>query len=1000
MKRKDMNWLGICLLFIGQAMMAQSPALRLHAGDEAACNKWVDEQMASMTLKEKVGQLFVHTVAPLTTQANRKNIERAVREYKIGGLLFSGGDVRKQIQLTNYAQGLASVPLMITFDGEWGLAMRLKGTPSFPRNRVLGCIREDSLIYAYGREVARQCREIGVQVNFAPVADVDNNPRNPVINTRSFGSDPREVARKVVAYCRGLEDGGVLSVCKHFPGHGDTETDSHLSLPTLGFDRARLDSVELYPFREAVRAGVGGMMVGHLNVPALGKKPASISPEIIGMLLKKDFGFDGMVFTDALEMKGISGNADVCAQALIAGNDMLLAPRNLKRELDGVMRAVKAGRLTEEEIEKKCRKVLTYKYILGLSKKPEVSEENIMARLCTPQSDTLIVRMKQAAVTVAKNADDMLPLDLSLSGTVLLSISPTLAENYPFYRRLRETVSVAWMRANLDSISSLERRLRPAQRVIVALHTDKVAPYRALLERLAADKPIVLVCFASPKALGKIKGVVEKTSGVVIAHSGEAEIQRYVADVLLGKSKVDGRLSVPVQDLFPVGTGITLDPDRPRQYSPAELGMDPTVLSRIDSIALEGIKAEAYPGCHVLIMRDGMPVYDKCFGKHTYEGNDSVNANDIYDLASLTKTTATLLAVMKLYDEGHFGLTDRISEYLPFLKGTNKSRITIQDLLFHESGIAAYYPFYREAIDLGSCRGGLFRKHADAHHRIRIEEELYACSDFSYKPEWVSRVPSANYPLQVADSLYIKEEFRQTMLDKIASLPLKSRSYRYSCLNFMLLKELVEKISGVSMDVYLDSVFYKPMGLTNTAFCPLKHFPKEQIVPTVGQDFLRGPLQGYVHDEAAAFMGGVSGNAGLFSTAQDVARIYQMLLDRGVCGDRRYLTRATCDLFLKTKSRNSRRGLGFDKPDANNPDKGPCAAEAPASVFGHTGFTGTCAWADPDNRLVFVFLCNRIYPRPFDHKKLMSLDIRTRMQQVMYESLVKSDSYLDNVQIK
>ena len=368
-----MNWLGICLLVMGQALMAQVASPRLQADDVEACRKWVDEQMKTMTLKQKVGQLLIHTVAPITTQANRKNIEQAVVEYGIGGLLFSGGDVQKQMELTNYAQGLASVPLMITFDGEWGLAMRLKGTPSFPRNRVLGCIQNDSLLYEYGREVARQCREIGVHVNFAPVVDVDNNPKNPVINTRSFGSIPLQVAQKAVAYSHGLEDGGVLAVCKHFPGHGDTDIDSHKSLPVLNFDRARLDSVELLPFREAIRAGVGGMMVGHLHVPSLGKKPASISPEIVSGVLQQELGFQGLTFTDALEMKGISGNEAVCAQALIAGNDMLLAPRNLKRELAGIMDAIRSGKLSEKTIHEKCRKVLTFKYILGVNRQQKLA---------------------------------------------------------------------------------------------------------------------------------------------------------------------------------------------------------------------------------------------------------------------------------------------------------------------------------------------------------------------------------------------------------------------------------------------------------------------------------------------------------------------------------------------------------------------------------------------------------------------------------------------------
>lgn len=984
-----MNWLGLCLLVMGQALMAQVTPSRLQAEDREACEQWVEQQMSTMTLKQKVGQLFIHTVAPITTQANRKNIEQAVREYGIGGLLFSGGEVRKQVELTNYAQGMASVPLLMTFDGEWGLAMRLKNTPSFPRNRVLGCIRNDSLLYEYGKEVARQCREIGVQVDFAPVADVDNNPRNPVINTRSFGSDPEQVARKVVAYAHGLEDGGVLAVCKHFPGHGDTETDSHKSLPVLNFDRARLDSVELLPFREAIHAGVGGMMVGHLLVPALGKKPASISPDIISGVLHQELGFEGLTFTDALEMKGIAGNGALCAQALIAGNDMVLAPRNLKRELAGVMHALKSGKLSEESIDAKCRKVLTYKYILGLNRRKDISDDGIEKRLNTPEAEALISRMKQAAVTVVKNEEEMLPLDLSLSGTVLLSVSPTLTENYPFYSRLRETLPVTWIRANLDSLATIRKRIRPAQRVIVAVHSSEIAPYRALIEQLAADKPLALVCFNSSKVLGKLKNAMRQSASVVLAHSDEPELQRYVADVLVGKRCADGRLSVPVGG-YPAGTGVTVDPNHPQEYTPEELDMDSKVLSRIDSIALEGIRNGAYPGCHVLVLRYGLPVYNKCFGMHTYEGNEPVRENDLYDLASLSKTTGTLLAVMRLYDEGKFGLTDKVSKYLTFLRGTDKQDITIQDLLYHESGLPAYYPFYRELIDLKSCKGGLFRKRPDKHHRVQIDVNLYACSDFSYKPEWVSRTPSSDYPLQVTDSLFVKKEFRGLVLDKIAELPLKGHSYRYSCLNFILLKELVEVVSGMPMDTYLERVFYKPMGLTAIAYNPLRYFPKDRIVPTLKNDFLRGGmLQGFVHDEAAAFLGGVSGNAGLFATAQDVARIYQMLINRGICGDQRYLTRATCDLFLKAKSGNSRRGLGFDKPDTENPEKGPCAAEVPGSTFGHTGFTGTCAWADPDNELVFVFLCNRIYPRPFDRKNLMKLDIRTRMQQVLYQSLIK-----------
>lgn len=975
-------------LYLG--VNAQSDFIHKNINDEVACRRWVDNKLQSMTLKQKIGQLFIHTVAPYTTQSNKQNISDAVKEYGIGGLLFSGGEIEKQIELTNYAQSMAEIPLLITFDGEWGLAMRLKGTPSFPRNRVLGCIQNDTLLYEYGKEVARQLREIGVHVNFAPVADIDNNPKNPVINTRSFGSDRENVARKVVAYSRGLQDGGVLAVCKHFPGHGDTEVDSHKSLPVLPFTRERLDSIELYPFRKAIEAGVGGMMVGHLNVTSLDNKAASVSHAVVTELLKNELHFSGLVFTDALEMKGISSNPYVSAQALIAGNDMVLAPRNLKRELDGVLRAVKEGKITEDEINEKCRKVLTYKYAFGLDRRPVVAKEGVMARINKSYTNDLMNRIKTSAVTVIKDSDEMLPLDLSLSGTVVLNVSSTLSETYPFYNQINDTYPVTWLHANLDSLQYLKKKITPAQRIIVAVYTSKVDKYKKVLAELAKGKPTILICFNSHKVLQKLDDVVAQSSAVVLAHSDDKPVQKFVAEMLLGNKRVDGRLSVDYNDEYKAGLGVVVDPDKPRRYKPEEFGMDSKGLARIDSIAMYGIENGAYPGCHVLVWKNGYPVYNKCFGTHTYESDRKVKENDLYDLASLTKTTATMLAVMKLYDDGKLNLTDKISNYVPEMKSTNKENITIQELLYHESGLPAYLPFYKKAIDTKSCKGGMYKKYKDANHSVKVANNLYVCTNYSFLPEWVSDKETSEYSLKVSDNMYIKPEFKSVILKEIADTPLKGHSYRYSCLNFMLLKEAVENISGMPMDEFLEENFYKPMGLVHTMYNPLKRYSKDEIIPTVKEDFLRkGPVHGYVHDEAAAMLGGVSGNAGLFSTAKEVATIYQMLLDKGVMGDRRYLTRATCELFLTMKSKNSRRGLGFDKPDKEKPENGYCAPETPASVFGHTGFTGTCAWADPDNDLVFVFLCNRIYPNPCDRKNLMKLKIRPAIQQAIYQAIMK-----------
>lgn len=520
MKRRLMKkFVVLCAVMLAVVQAFAQTAILSQVKDTAACRRWVESRLAEMTLKQKIGQLFIHTVDPVMTQRNRTQIRKAIEEYGLGGLLFAKGQINQQVRLTNLAQEWSEIPLLITFDGEWGLVMRLKDTPEFPKNRVLGCVQDDSLIYSYGREVARQLRAIGVQVNFAPVADVDNNPANPVINTRSFGSDPKEVARKVIAYSRGLEDGGVMAVCKHFPGHGDTEVDSHLAVPVLDFDRARLDSIELYPFREAVEAGVSGMMVGHLQVPGLCEKPASISPNIIASVLQGELGFSGLVFTDALEMKGIKQAERVCAQALIAGNDMLLAPRNLKREMSGVLAAVKKGLLTEEAITEKCRKVLTYKYALGLSKRPVVDGNGLKERLWLPETDSLLVALDKAAVTVVKDSLDMFPLDFSLSGTVLLSISPSLAEAYPFYKELKESLEVSWVHARTDSLEAIRERLRSAQRVIVALHQKDYAPYLPLIQELAEDKPLALVSFVPQKGLSEMVLALHHASAVILAHT-------------------------------------------------------------------------------------------------------------------------------------------------------------------------------------------------------------------------------------------------------------------------------------------------------------------------------------------------------------------------------------------------------------------------------------------------------------------------------------------------
>ncbi|MEY8708967.1 glycoside hydrolase family 3 N-terminal domain-containing protein [Bacteroides faecichinchillae] len=973
---------------------AVEPLLLYKANQDKQCRQWVDSVMNKLTLREKVGQLFIYTIAPVDTKRNQILLKDAVDTYKVGGLLFSGGKMQNQVELTNRAQRMAKVPLMLTFDGEWGLAMRLRGTPVFPKNMVLGCIQDNRLIYEYGREMARQCRLLGIQVNFAPVADVNINPNNPVINTRSFGENPVQVSDKVIAYASGLEGGGVLSVCKHFPGHGDTDVDSHKTLPVLPFTRERLDSVELYPFKEAIRAGVSGMMVGHLQVPVIepvGGLASSLSRNVVYDLLTNELAFKGLIFTDALAMKGVSGNQSICLQALKAGNDIVLSPRNLKEEMPAVIEAVEKGEISKEDIENKCRKVLIYKYILGLKKKPYVQLSGLGLRINTPQTRDLIRRLNLAAITVLNNKNQVLPLHADTSQSVALLEVGDLGATNPLAQQLSNYVSISRFRLqpNLTEIQAqqLKDSLATYNRIIVAISEQRLASYQPFFAKFAPQIPVIYLFFTPGKMMLQIQRAVTAASSVVLAHSYDNDVQKQVADVLFAKATADGRLSASLGGIFSAGAGVTITPQTPLHFIPEEYGLSSTILQRIDSIALDGIRQGAYPGCQIVVMKDGHLMVDKTFGTHSGEGSNRVQPTDVYDLASLSKTTGTLLALMKLYDKGRFNLTDKISYYLPFLQRTNKKDITIQELLYHQSGLPSGIALYQEAIDKDSYEGRLFSARKDAHHSVQLGTSTWANPKFEFKKEYVSPIEKDGYTLQISDSLWLNPTFLKEMEKKIVEAPMKLKTYTYSDVGFVLLRLLVEELAGVPMDTYLQREFYQPMGLGHTGYLPLRRLPKSVVIPSSIDNFLRKTtLRGFVHDETAAFQGGVSGNAGLFSTALEVAQVYQMLLNGGELNGKRYLSKETCQLFTTEVSKISRRGLGFDKPDTKNPRMSPCGTHATAKVYGHTGFTGTCAWVDPDNKLVYVFLSNRIYPK-VTNSKLSKMNIRENIQDVIYEAI-------------
>lgn len=958
--------------------------------DNENMNRWVDSVYNQMTIDQRIGQLFMPVIPGNNTEDNKNRILGFVNNIHAGGFLFSKGNPLDQAELTNMAQNAAACPLMISLDGEWGLSMRLDNTTQFPRNMMLGAIQNDSLLYYYGKEVARQCKLMGIHVNFAPVLDVNSNPNNPVIGNRSYGEDTKRVAQLGIMYSEGLESGGIMAVAKHFPGHGDTSTDSHKTLPLIAHDKDRLDDVELKPFRKYINAGLSGIMVAHLNIPALDEKkqPSSLSTAITTDLLQDELGFSGLIFTDGLQMKGVADEKDYCVRALLAGNDILLGPVNPTKDYADVKKAVEDNILNEALIEAKCKKVLKYKYIFGLNDKPQISTVNLIEELNTPYADWLNRELNKEAITLLKNEDHSIPLK-KLDKKKIAAISIGASADNAFHNTLKMYADVTCFSvADNGDLQQLKKDLRSYNTVIFSIHTNR-SDISATIQSICQEKEAILTFFVVPYRMSSYSASIKQAKGVVLAYENTDLAQDYAAQAIFGGNKTEGKIPVSVKGLFKEGDGHHTKKIRLSYEVPESLGIPSVNLSAIDTIVQEGIKDEAYPGCQVLIAKDGVVIYNRSFGSFEYNGNRKVTNNDLYDLASMTKVSATLPAIMKLYDESEIKLNSTLSSFVPALRGTDKTGITIREALLHETGLAPYIPYYMTAIDENSYEGRLFSSNYSELYSAQFDRTTWARTDYKFKPNLISPSPKEGF-IPLANNMYVSKAYKDTIVAAIANSTLRKRkSYLYSCLNFMLLKEVVENVSKEDLNTYVQDKFYKRLGAATTTYNPLTRFSKEKIAPTEKDDFLRKQLvQGYVHDEGAAFMGGISGNAGLFSSANDLAKLYQMWLNNGEYGDERYLSERTCKLFMSTKSATSRRGLGFDKPEMRTNKSSPTSQSAPASVYGHTGFTGTSFWVDPDNNLIYIFLSNRVYDKR-THYSLMGLNIRERIQEEIYKAIKK-----------
>ena len=953
--------------------------------------RWADSVYQSLSPDERIGQLFMVIADPVFSNANLQKIERYISEVHIGGILFAKGKVEEQAKVTNRCQEMSKFPLLISLDGEWGLSMRLEPTTRFPRNMMLGALRDNELLELYGKEVGRQCREMGIHINFAPVLDVNVESDNPVIGMRSFGSNVDNVADKGIAYAKGLESEGVLSVAKHFPGHGNTKEDSHHTLPLVQGDRSRLEQVELSPFRSYIHAGLSGIMTGHLQVPALdsaSRSATSLSYPVVTELLKEQMGFQGICFTDALVMKGASQSSDVCVEALRAGNDILLSPENPIKEFNAIKSAVRSGYISISDIEEKCLKILRLKYALGLHNYRPVELKGLTKRLNTPYAEFLARKLNELSITLIKNDNDQLPLKkLDKLSTAALSLGD--ASPSDFQRSMQRYLDMPAFTlppgANATQTAAVCQALKRFDRVIIGIHSIR-SRIPEELDKLLKTKLVTLVYFISPYSTGRFQTLEESALSVVMAYENTPFAQDYAGQLVFGGIAAEGRLPVDMKGYRP-GAGEQTRQTRLKYQLPEDTGIMSRRLDEIDAIALEGIAEKAYPGCQVLVAYKGVVVYQKAFGSFEYNGIRPVTLTDLYDIASLTKITATVPALMMLYDRKQFKLNDPVGGSLPLFSKTEIGAVSFRNLLFHESGLPAFIPFYQMAIDTGSYEGRLFSNTPNNVHCVQLEKNYYGRTDYKFFPQLCSTDKSKNYPLQICNGLYIAPAFHDSVFNRIATTPLKAKRYLYSDLNFILLGEAASHMAKTPLNKLLDSALYLPLGASRLLYLPLTRFKADSIVPTEQDDFLRKQLLvGYVNDEAAAFLGGVAGNAGLFANANDLAKLGQMFLNGGNYGGEKFVSKETCRLFTHTKSPSSRRGLGFDKPDTSNPQKSPVPARLPGSVFGHTGFTGACLWVDPEHDLIYIFLSNRVYPKR-TNTKLTQLDIRGRIHQAVYNAL-------------
>jgi beta-glucosidase-like glycosyl hydrolase/CubicO group peptidase (beta-lactamase class C family) len=933
-------------------------------------SQWVDSVYNAMTLEEKIGQLFMVAAYSNKDDKHIQSLEKLVQEQHIGGLIFFQGGPVRQAKIHNRLQSLSKLPMLVGIDGEWGLSMRLDSTYKFPYNMTLGAVQDMDLIEDLGKAMAKQTKRMGMQFNFGPVVDINTNPDNPIIGVRSFGETREMVTERAIAFTRGYQSNHIFATAKHFPGHGDTSTDSHYKLPLIDFDKNRLHKTELYPYRKLIDENIASIMVAHLNIPAYEPDtnvPSSLSYNIVTKLLREEMGYEGLIFTDALNMKAAANYlkpGEVELAAFKAGNDLLLFPEDVPTAVEMIKKAYNNQEISEKRLAYSVKKILAYKFEAGFTTSNFVNLDSLVQDLNAEEYDDLNFKLYKDAMTLLKNENKLIPLKhLEKQKIGYLKLGDD--DGTYFLDMLRKYADVD--EVNTSDLSNVGRYT-----VMVVGYHKVDNPWRNhnfsleelnIIRKLNKETKVILVPFSKAYALLSLdKSNIDNISGLLQAYQNNAFAQSAAAQVIFGAIGAKGELPVTIEDKFEAGEGINTKPVHRLGFStPANEGMNPSVLRQIDSIAQKAVVDQLTPGIQIVIARHGNIVYQKSFGNHTYNEDYPVKDTDLYDLASLTKILGALPLLMKKYDEGKINMNSKLGDLVPELKNSDKASITFEDLLTHQSGLVAWIPFYKKTLDESG----------------KPKQELY------------SYVYSKQYPIQVSENLFLKANYNQQILRDIADSKLaKKKEYKYSDLGFIALKEWIENSYHQSMDVAVENAFYSKMGTTRLTYLPLRKYDISEIPPTEEDQYFRyTTVKGYVHDMTAAMQGGVSGHAGLFGTALDVAKMMQMYLNEGEYGGEHFFSKKTFKTFndcVYCKDGN-RRGVGFDKPQLKG-NPGPTCNCTSSQSFGHTGFTGTMAWADPEQELVYVFLSNRTYPDS-SKNRLSQENVRENIQTVIYNSI-------------